>query len=53
MPEQQSIKDTLDVIRKALENDDESSLEEVKDNVLMLNKLVKEDGTIDIIEDNS
>ena len=52
MPEQQSIKDTLDVIRKALE-DDESSLEEIKDNVLILNKLVKEDGTIDVIEDNS
>jgi hypothetical protein len=52
MPEQQSIKETLDVIRKALE-DDESSLEEIKDNVLILNKLVKEDGTIDVIEDNS
>ena len=52
MSEQQSIKDTLDVIRKALE-DDESSLEEIKDNVLILNKLVKEDGTIDVIEDNS
>ena len=52
MSEQQSIKDTLDVIRKALE-DDESTLEEIKDNVLILNKLVKEDGTIDVIEDNS
>jgi len=52
MPEQQSIKDTLDVIRKALE-DDESSLEEIKDNVLILNKLVKKDGTINVIEDNS
>ncbi len=52
MTEQQSIKDTLDVIRKALE-DDESTLEEIKDNVLILNKLVKEDCTIDVIEDNS
>ena len=52
MPEQQSIKDTLDVIRKALE-DEESSLEEIKENVLILNKLVKDDGTIDLIEDNS
>ena len=51
MPEQQSIKDTLDVIRKALE-DDESSLEEIKDNVLILNKLVKEDGTINVLKDN-
>ena len=53
MPEQQSIKDTLDVIRKALEDDDESLLEKTEDNVLILNKLVKEDGTIDLIEDNS
>ena len=52
MTEQQSIKDTLDVIRKALE-DDESPLEEIKDNVLILNKLVKEDGTIGVIENNS
>ena len=52
MPEQQSIKETLDVIRKALE-DDESTLEEIKDNVLILNKLVKADGTIDVINDNS
>ena len=53
MPEQQSIKDTLDVIRKALEDDDESLLEKTEDNVLILNKLVKEDGTVDVIENNS
>ena len=53
MTEQQSIKDTLDVIRRALEDNNESALEEIKDNVLILNKLVKEDGTIDVIEDNS
>ena len=39
MPEQQSIKDTLDVIRKALEEDDGSLLEKTEDNVLILNKL--------------
>jgi len=53
MTEQQSIKDTLDVIRRALEDNNESALEEIKDNVLILNKLVKEDGTIDVIEDNT
>ena len=53
MPEQQSIKETLDVIRKALEDDDVSSIEKTEDNVLILNKLVKDDGTIDVIEDNS
>jgi len=53
MPEQQSIKDTLDVIRKALEDDEVSSLKKIEDNVLILNKLVRDDGTIDVIEDNS
>ena len=49
MPEQQSIKDTLDVIRKALESDETSSTEIVDDNVLILNKLVSNDGTINTI----
>ena len=51
MPEQQSIKDTLDVIRKALESDDISSTEKTNDNVLILNKLVNSDGTINTIND--
>ena len=49
MPEQQSIKDTLDVIRKALESDEASSAEIVDDNILILNKLVSNDGTINTI----
>ena len=49
MTEQQSIKDTLSVIRKALE-DEESTLLEDDDDVLILNRLVKEDGTIDFLE---
>ena len=49
MSEQQSIKDTLNVIKKALE-DDESILEENNINVLILNKLVKDDGTIHVLE---
>ena len=53
MNDQQSIKDTLNVIRKALEDDEVSSLEKIGGNVLLLNKLVKEDGTIDVIQDNS
>jgi len=52
MPEQQSIKDTLEVIRKALEEDDDPNISNLNDNVLVLNQLVKEDGTINIIEDS-
>ena len=42
-----SINETLDVIRKALQEDSTSNY----DDILVLNQLVKEDGTIDIIED--
>ena len=55
MTEQQSIKDTLNVIRKALEQDDNIDnlgIKKSDNSVLILNKLVKEDGTINII-DNS
>ena len=51
MPEQQSIKDTLDVIRKALETDENSSTKNVEDNILVLNKLVSKDGTVNVIDD--
>ena len=49
MSEQQSIKNTLNIIRKAIEEDDKSESQK-EDNVLILNKLVNEDGTIDILE---
>ena len=50
MPEQQqSIKNTLNIIRKAIEEDDKSESQK-DDDVLILNKLVKKDGTIDILE---
>ena len=49
MTEQQSIKNTLNIIRKAIEEDDKSESQN-EDNVLILNKLVNEDGTIDILE---
>ena len=51
MSEQESIKQTLDVIRKALEDEDSPNIQEINDNILILNKKVKDDGTIDIIED--
>ena len=49
MPEQQSIKNTLNIIRKAIEEDDKSESEK-DDDILILNKLVNEDGTIDVLE---
>ena len=49
MPEQQSIKNTLNIIRKAIEDDDKSE-SQTDDDVLILNKLVNNDGTIDILE---
>ena len=49
MAEQQSIKNTLNIIRKAIEEDDKSESQK-DDDILILNKLVKEDGTIDILE---
>ena len=53
MNEKQSIKDTLDVIRKALEDDDHSiNLNDNKDNVLVLDQLVKQDGTINVINNS-
>ena len=49
MPEQQSIKNTLNIIRKAIEEDDKSESQK-DDDILILNKLVNEDGTIDILK---
>ncbi len=49
MPDQQSIKNTLNIIRKAIEEDDKT-VSQKDDDILLLNKLVKEDGTIDILE---
>ena len=51
MPEQQSIKNTLNIIRKAIEEDDKSGSKK-KDDILILNKLVNKDGTINILENN-
>ena len=51
MSNDQSIKETLDVIRRALEDDD-SSLD-LKENLLILNHKVNDDGTINIINNDS
>lgn len=53
MGENKSIKDTLDVIRKALEEEEPIKLTDDHTNVLILNKLVKSDGTINIVKDAS
>lgn len=50
MSENQSIKETLNVIRKALEDEEHPKIDELNDNILLLNKLVDEDGTINHID---
>lgn len=54
MREQQSIKETLNVIRKALEDDDFQEIDKKNNinDVLLLDRLVEDDGTINIIEEN-
>jgi len=49
MSEPQSIKDTLNIIRKALEDKEPSSIDNDND-VLILNKLINDDGTIQVLE---
>tara|TARA_B100000029_G_C16817550_1_gene682849 strand:- start:111 stop:380 length:270 start_codon:yes stop_codon:yes gene_type:complete len=48
MSENKSIKDTLNVIRKALEEDNSDNNIKQKE-TLILNHLVKDDGTIEIL----
>ena len=51
MTEKQLISDTLEVIRKALEDDPVIKNKNIKENILILNQLVREDGTINLIND--
>ena len=51
MSNDQSIKETLEVIRRALEDEDSSI--DFKEDLLILNKKVNEDGTINIINNDS
>ena len=53
MTEKQSINATLNVIRKAIEEDNYSiNKNDNKDKVLFLNRLVKQDGTINVINNS-
>jgi len=47
MSNNESIKDTLDVIRRALEDNDDFT--EKNENVLILNKKVNDDGTVKLL----
>jgi len=47
MSNNESIKDTLDVIRRALE--DKGYFNEKNDNILILNKKVNDDGTVKLL----
>jgi hypothetical protein len=49
MSEDKSIKETLDVIRRALEDEDTT---DNQSQVLILNRKVNQDGTIKIIQNN-
>ena len=51
MSNNESIKDTLDVIRRALEGENEFS--QKNDNVLILNKKVNDDGTVNLLSQSN
>ena len=51
MANNESIKDTLEVIRRALE--DESDIYEKNDNVLILNKKINDDGTVKVLDETN
>tara|TARA_B110000495_G_C22790718_1_gene462191 strand:- start:80 stop:376 length:297 start_codon:yes stop_codon:yes gene_type:complete len=55
MAEHQKIKETLSVIRKALEDDspDNRYNNEKNDDILILNQKINEDGTIVTVDDKS
>ena len=50
MSNNESIKDTLDVIRRALEDKDDFI--EKNDNILILNKKVNDDGTVKLLNES-
>ena len=51
MSSNESIKDTLDVIRRALEDKDDFT--EKNDNILILNKKVNDDGTVKLLNQSN
>ena len=50
MSNNESIKDTLDVIRRALEEDNEFS--QNNENILILNKKINDDGTVKLLNES-
>ena len=52
MSDNQSIKETLSVIRKALEDEEYPKNDNLDDNILILNKLITEDGKINLINNS-
>ena len=51
MSNNESIRDTLDVIRRALE--DENEFSQKNDNVLILNKKINDDGTVKLLSQSN
>ena len=51
MSNNESIKDTLDVIRRALEDKDDFTKK--NDNILILNKKVNDDGTVKLLNQSN
>ena len=52
MNEKNSINESLDIIRKALEDDNTNDVNDLSSNILVLNQKVNSDGTIKIIKKN-
>ena len=52
MNEKNSINESLDIIRKALEDDNTNDVNDLSSNILFLNQKVSSDGTIKIIKKN-
>ena len=52
MNEKNSITESLDIIRKALEDDNTNDINNLSSNILVLNQKVNSDGTIKIIKKN-
>ena len=52
MNKKNSINESLDIIRKALEDDNSNDVNDLSSNILVLNQKVSSDGTIKIIKKN-
>ena len=52
MNEKNSINESLDIIRKALEDDKANDINDLSSNILILNQKVNSDGTIKSIKKN-